>query len=1487
MLSSLDKGAHTAEVTVDILPDGLLPTGTGGGSVHNEQKGQRLSGKRIRFRREIDKSTVSSRVNEAINADNSEAIQTDEEIYWQLIEEISIGEDEEMSKEDELKALLSVRDEDYISDEEIVGMVQEFDKVYGEGGFLEAFEASEECFEVEWSNRVREILDSGCSFSMSNMNGRLRDVVPASKRVSGANGSPMRGYEMGRNKDGVMELRVEGMAPRLVLLSLAQYASKGVFVANGNGGSVFQVPEEVMTEVLEDLRLRYKEILKVQVVNGVYEVVERGEDLAASVESLKEDVQESAMLSTHFFNSKLQFTDAEQVILGNMLMPFTFRALKKMVQKKLVTGLDPRLTPEAFDEFEKNHGTTPEFFQGSLKKLMGNLKADEGAPLDPKVVGEYVSIDSMFPDYNQRKGEKTEKIPTVGGATGAKLVVDGCSGFLMLKLFSKGTKSEEVIKWLFQSYESVGHKVKMVGADSWEVSVSDLRLFDTEDLQLIFNRGARFMPTEAHNHSNGGQWYENGIMLVKQRTRGCFRFVFANPHVFEMGWTVPYLCKLWGEAFHNAVNAINLTESPRNPGKSRWEVFLGEKPDMQQIRMLPMFAVVQVWNYNGDKEHYTGQPHFVEGLVCGTDMKPPLQMPAHGVIRAAILDKVTKKIKVVATSKYLPPTLGGGLNIQKAATGSVEKIIEGQGVGHVNNPTEPTVECEVIDISNTSSDEVIEAQQRGDNDIKDGSGEQAEQSGKLKKQRLSSKEAVNQEKAALDKRIKKLEEEIRDERVTVLLKAQKVNPTKTQVKKARQRLKTVDKYMTAKPYKTGPQDRDRRAKLRALVVELERLRHLEDSASTESNPLFQYVNEVMESPMEEGNISWYDMKEEDIYFSLTDLCLYEFYNEGSSEGHTSLFTEDYSVSGDEEEEVFKAVTENIPRNFNEACTDKVWGEPARKEMSLLKDKVMVKVSRDEAQKMIKEGCDIVRLFPVYEKKFRDGIEVYKVRLVADGRTHKPEGPTYAATPSREEFLILLHLVAHGDWDWAHIDESRAFTGAQHTDSKPVLVKISGDTDFWRVINALYGLKTAPLDYQKKATARLIKLGYTRKEFCSNTFVKYVTTSDGNKVMVLVYGYVDDYFFACADKDALKIVVEEFRKEVVETGTNTTDPIYNPTEGLGMEFERIREKRIILVRMAKKIIEVGERFLSSDSNLRRVKLPISDSEFLVREEQFVELPEELQYKARFLDPIESNEYLSIVGSLIWINGVRFDAGLGITYLTWFSHLPRVHHLEVARRVLGYLVSTVLEPLVLGGSDPLEVITQTDAALGTGPKLRSVIAEFTTLGKYSGAINAKVTATDHIPLSSFESELYGTEQAYEENERMNDLIGTFEIDGVAHSFKTSSRVSNVLTEMEQHGVPRIIYGDNEKAIEFVKREVETKNIRHANLRLWYMRVELANGGVLYEWKSGKLLEVNALTKPVKVDEQTRLRWSILGHKLLGHPEPIVTSTAKRVPLLTTTV
>jgi len=102
---------------------------------------------------------------------------------------------------------------------------------------------------------------------------------------------------------------------------------------------------------------------------------------------------------------------------------------------------------------------------------------------------------------------------------------------------------------------------------------------------------------------------------------------------------------------------------------------------------------------------------------------------------------------------------------------------------------------------------------------------------------------------------------------------------------------------------------------------------------------------------------------------------------------------------------------------------------------------MVEVNAEVARDCIdNHQADLMYLFPVYEEKLKEGEWVYKVRLVADGRTHHHAGETYSATPSREELFILMHIIAALDWDYAHIDEIRAFLEAPYQGEKKAFVK---------------------------------------------------------------------------------------------------------------------------------------------------------------------------------------------------------------------------------------------------------------------------------------------------------------------------------------------------------------------------------------------------------------------------------------------------------------
>jgi hypothetical protein len=237
--------------------------------------------------------------------------------------------------------------------------------------------------------------------------------------------------------------------------------------------------------------------------------------------------------------------------------------------------------------------------------------------------------------------------------------------------------------------------------------------------------------------------------------------------------------------------------------------------------------------------------------------------------------------------------------------------------------------------------------------------------------------------------------------------------------------------------------------------------------------------------------------------------------------------------------------------------------------------------------------------------------------------------------------------------------------------------------------------------------------------------------------------------------------------------------------------------------------------------------------------------ENQELAEFLDAGGITQYMVIVGGLIWISGLRFDILFATMYLAWSTKQPRRHHLKMARHVLAYLYTTKDAPLVLGGCADLDVITYTDASLGTAPRGRSVIANLTKLHDRAGAVSAHTKATDVVFMSSFESEL----------------------DGVSKGMKSNSRVRNVVLELRQKlkNLPRL-WSDNLAMVKFVQGEGVAKGVRHMELRMWYVRERYKQGSILVEWMTGKKIPADKLTKLGTRDEHEVFRKDIMGHGLL---------------------
>ena len=125
--------------------------------------------------------------------------------------------------------------------------------------------------------------------------------------------------------------------------------------------------------------------------------------------------------------------------------------------------------------------------------------------------------------------------------------------------------------------------------------------------------------------------------------------------------------------------------------------------------------------------------------------------------------------------------------------------------------------------------------------------------------------------------------------------------------------------------------------------------------------------------------------------------------------------------------------------------------------------------------LMKDGAQELCLFPIYEEKIREGITVFKVRLVADGAKQTAVSGVFSATPSKEEFNVLMQIIASYDMDLAFLDELTAFLNAEKEEKEEIILKFRGDSKKDRVLKALYGLRNSPKNYFIKLRADLMGL----------------------------------------------------------------------------------------------------------------------------------------------------------------------------------------------------------------------------------------------------------------------------------------------------------------------------------------------------------------------------------------------------------------------------
>lgn len=291
---------------------------------------------------------------------------------------------------------------------------------------------------------------------------------------------------------------------------------------------------------------------------------------------------------------------------------------------------------------------------------------------------------------------------------------------------------------------------------------------------------------------------------------------------------------------------------------------------------------------------------------------------------------------------------------------------------------------------------------------------------------------------------------------------------------------------------------------------------------------------------------------------------------------------------------------------------------------------------------------------VYKIKEDGSIDKYKARLVVRGFSQKyaeDYEETFSPVAKMISFRVVLAIAASHDWKLWQLGVKNAFLYGEldkdiYMDQPPRYVSNLHSNYVCKLKKALYGLKQALRAWYKKIAQYLNFCGYVASHSDPSLFVK-----KQRDLHVVILLYVDGMIITGNNDDEVARLQKDLaiRFKIKKLGelhhflglevTNTSKGIFVTQEGY-----------------AKKLVD---RF--GMKHIKKCSTPLETSTRLRYEEGSL-----------LADP---KPFRSLVGSLLYLTITRLDISFFVGYVSRFMQSPRKPHLEVAKRILKYINSTL--------------------------------------------------------------------------------------------------------------------------------------------------------------------------------------------------------------------
>lgn len=231
------------------------------------------------------------------------------------------------------------------------------------------------------------------------------------------------------------------------------------------------------------------------------------------------------------------------------------------------------------------------------------------------------------------------------------MAVDSFSGYTLTILLKTTANAEDFIDKFLHNFKNAHHTVRHIAADQGVISTTKFDIIPPALRQKLHAQGITTEVIEPYNHSRGGARVERTIRSIKELVRLAIQLVINNPNLPPLGFTEEQLLRCWGEFVHWATVVHNMKPSRNDKTKSRHEVVLGRKPNMQNIHLLPKGSVKLInrepTSTSQTARHGSMQMYNVPAIYVGPSLATP------GAIRAVVANSDKKTVSIYTTSLHL------------------------------------------------------------------------------------------------------------------------------------------------------------------------------------------------------------------------------------------------------------------------------------------------------------------------------------------------------------------------------------------------------------------------------------------------------------------------------------------------------------------------------------------------------------------------------------------------------------------------------------------------------------------------------------------------------------------------------------------------------------------------------------------------------------------------------------------------------------------